>query len=162
MENWRLLGSDFADAKNLVQILYRATAKTFQSPRIMRHLIYALEGAGNYTDAERSLDAYIFIMENEKKTIAKVRREPRDLDDEEIMPDVDSDEDILRTVTAGIRLLVKYLNNGSKAMDLIHNLERNVKAWKVTSPDVLASIYHAIGIANSLWSIQSISIHLRK
>jgi len=156
MDNWRLLGSDFADAKNLVQILYRATAKTFQSPRIMRHLIYALEGSGDYVDAERSLDAYIFIVENEQKTITKSRRETRSLD-QELLPDIDSDEDVLQTIAAGIRILVKYLGNGKKAMDLAQKLEKNVATWDVTSPAVLANVYHAIGTANSLWSIQSTS-----
>jgi tetratricopeptide (TPR) repeat protein len=160
MENWRLLGSDFADAKNLVQILYRATAKTFQSPRVMRHLIYALEGAGNYVDAERSIDAYIFIVENEKKTVTKSRKETRNLDDVEVLPDIDSDDDILRTISAGIRIIVKYLNHGQKAMDLAQKLDKNVNEWDVTSPEVQADVYQAIGLANSLWSTQSILVEV--
>jgi len=158
MDNWRLLGSDFADAKNMVQILYRATAKTFQSPRIMRHLVYALEGSGDYVDAERSLEAYIFIVENEKRTLARSKTENQRLEDEDLMPDVDSDEDILQTIASGIRMLVKYMDNGGKALNLAEKLEKYVVAWGVTSPEVLANVYHAIGIAKSLWSMQSTSL----
>jgi hypothetical protein len=155
MQNWRALGSDPIDAKSLIQILYRATAKTFQSPRVMRHLVAALEGSGDYTDAERSLDAYIFIVENQKRTLSITRREAGK--DSEMVPDVDSDEDILRTLARGIRILVKFLENGKKAMVLAGKLDNYIVSWGITSPQTLGLVYHAIGTANALWAMQSTS-----
>jgi hypothetical protein len=125
----------------------------------MRHLIHALEGVGNYVEAERSLDAYLFIVENEKKTLAKTQKEHRDIHNEERAPDIDSDEVILQTMAAGIRLLVKYLGKGRKALDLAVKLEANSKLWQIKDPEVLAVVLHAVGIANSLWSMQSIVSH---
>jgi cargo-transport protein YPP1 len=143
-DNWVSLGSDPNDAKSLIQILYRASTKTFQSPRIMRHLVSALEAVGEYTDAERSLDAYTVIIENQKRTMAV-----------ETVPDEDSDEDILRTLARGLRILVKFLGKGGKAVKLAWKMEGYVKEWEITTPETLASVYHAIGTANALWSMQS-------
>jgi len=136
-------------------MLYRATAKTFQSPRVMRHLIYALEASGDYVDAERSLDAYIFLVENGKKTLAKARHQDREVENEELLTDIDPDDDVLRTMAHGVRLLVKFLNKGKKALDFAQTMEVFAKSWNMATPTVLASVWHAIGIANSLWSMQS-------
>ena len=126
---------------------------TFQSPRVMRHLMHALEGSGNYTEAEHFLDSYLFMVENEKKTLAKTGA---NVQDEDLVPDIDSDEDILRTMSAGVRLLVKYLNKGEKSLHLAQNMEAKCNSWLVEDPLVLAEVWHAVGIANSLWSKQSI------
>ena len=160
MENWRILGCDPTDAKGLIQILYRATAKTFQSPRIMRYLIETLEGSGDYIDAERSLDAYIFIIETQKRTAGITRKAGNGVKDSEMLPDVDSDEDILKTIAKGIRILVKFLDNGKKAMELARKLEKYTDCWGVTFPETLAIVYHAIGTANAMWAIQSTSLRI--
>jgi hypothetical protein len=74
----------------------------------MRHLISTLVASGNYIDAEQSLDAYLLIVENEEKTLAKSHGQNRNLEDHDITTDVDSHESILRTMADGIGLLVKY------------------------------------------------------
>jgi len=156
MENWRLQGSDPNDAKGLVQVLYRAAAKTFQSPRVMRHLVYALEASGNYVEAERSLHAYLLIVENEKKTLARIRNSSSlSLEDERVIQDIDSDQDIIRTMATGVRLLVKFQNNGKGALEVALTMEESVKSWNIDDPEILGTVWHAIGIANSLWSMQS-------
>jgi hypothetical protein len=123
----------------------------------MRHLISVLVGSGNYVDAEQSLDAYLLIVENEEKTLAKSHGQNRKLEDQDIITtDVDSHENILRAMADGIGLLVKYQNKGKKAMDLGQKLEQELKTWDIENPDILAVAHHAIGIACSLWSTQSI------
>ena len=121
----------------------------------MRHLITACQAVGNFVEAERSLDSYLFIVDNEKKTLAKSHQESRVLSDKDLATDVDSDEVILQTVAAGVRLLVKYRDEGKKALDLVIKMEESAKSWNVQNPEVLASVYHSLGIANSLWSMQS-------
>jgi len=124
----------------------------------MRHLIYALEGCGNYIDSERSLDAYLQIVENEKKTLARMRNsnaKPPGGEDV-VQDDVDSDEDILRTMADGVRILVKFLNKGRKALDIAVKMEGFAKAWNIDNENILGNVWHSVGLANSLWSMQSI------
>ena len=118
----------------------------------MRHLIYALSGSGNYVEAERSLDAYLTIIETDKKTLERVHAAESARD---VIPALDSDETILQTMADGVHLLVKYQNNGKKAMEIAGKLEQDSENWSVENSDVLGSVWYAIGIANSLWSIQS-------
>lgn len=118
--------------------------------------MYALDGSGNHGEAEYSLDAYLLIVENEEKTLTKLGSEKRKLDDQDIISDIDSHEDIVKAVAYGIRLLVKYQNKGKKAMDLAQKLERQLTAWKIIQSEILAIANHAIGMAYSLWSTQSI------
>jgi len=120
--------------------------------------MFALEGSGNYIESERALDAVINIFENEKKTLARMAKSSNPVADEGVVPDVDSNDDILRTMAAGVRILVKFLGKGKKAMEMAQKMERDAKAWGVTNEEVLGSVYHTIGIANSLWSMQSSSI----
>jgi hypothetical protein len=112
--------------------------------------------SGNYVDAEQSLNAYLLIVENEEKTLAKSHGQNRKLEDQDITTDVESHENIIRAMADGIGLLVKYQNKGKKAMDLGQKLEQQLKAWDIENPDILAVAHHAIGIACSLWSIQGI------
>jgi len=120
--------------------------------------MFVLEGSGNYIESERALDAYINIFENEKKTLARMARSSNPAADEGVLQDVDSDDDILRTMAAGVRILVKFLGKGKKAMEIAQKMERDAKAWGVTNEEVLGSVYHTIGMAHSLWSMQSSSL----
>lgn len=116
----------------------------------------ALEGSGNYIEAERSLDAYLQIVENDKKTLARTQNSiTKTANDQDVVQDIDSDENILRTMAAGIRILVKYQGKGKRALEIAQKMERNAKSWNVEDPNVLGVVWHAIGIANSLWSMQS-------
>jgi hypothetical protein len=124
--------------------------------------MYALEGSGNYVEAERSLDAYLSIIENEKKTLARAHTSSAHRADADgVVQDIDSDEDIIQTMADGVRLLVKYQNKGKKALDVAQKMERNAKAWAIEKPQVLGALWHAMGMANSLWSIQSIFVYGR-
>jgi cargo-transport protein YPP1 len=122
----------------------------------MRHLIHALEGSENYVEAERSLDAYLLIVKNEKKTLARIQNSNTPpVNVQGVVQDIDSDEDILRTMAAGIRILVKYQNKGKKALEVALKLERYAKSWNIEDPKIHGVVWHAIGLANSLWSMQS-------
>jgi hypothetical protein len=122
----------------------------------MRHLIHALEGCGNYIEAERSLDAYLLIIDNEKKSL--LRRHTangQDSDSGEIVQGVDSNEDILRTMIKGVRILVKGRNKGKRALEVAQRIEHDIQERNIKDPHVLGAAWHAIGMANSLWSMQS-------
>ena len=127
----------------------------------MRYLICTLQASGNYVEAERSLDAYLVLVETSKKTLSRTRNgHSTDSTTGDNVQDIDSDEEILRTMASGIRLLVKYKRDGKKALSNSQKLEKNAHIWNVTDSEVLGRVYHAIGMANSLWSLQSTSSEL--
>jgi hypothetical protein len=117
--------------------------------------MYALNRSGNHSEAELSLDAYLVIVENEEKALTKLGSEKRKLDGQDIASDIDSHDDIILAIAYGIQLLVKYQNKGKKAMDLAQQLESQLAAWNIAQSDILAVANHAIGMAYSLWSMQS-------
>ena len=82
------------------------------------------------------------------------------LSDKDLAGDVDPDPIILQTMATGVRLLVKHRDKGKKALDLAVRMEQAAKSWDVQNSEVLASVYHSLGIANSLWSMQSITLFL--
>ncbi|KAI9594426.1 hypothetical protein BDF19DRAFT_423517 [Syncephalis fuscata] len=62
MGDWKLIGAaSRAERRSLVEMLYRTTEITFQSPAIMRHLVTALIALGEYEEAELALESYAEI-----------------------------------------------------------------------------------------------------
>ena len=60
--NWTTLESRGSEARRVSDILYRASQKTFYSPRILRYLFITLTASGNFHNAELSLDTYITLV----------------------------------------------------------------------------------------------------
>jgi hypothetical protein len=98
----------------------------------MRHLIYVHEASGNYVHAERSLDAYLRVVENQEKAPLGTR--------DDITRDIDCHEDTLRTMATGIRILVKYQNKGKKALEIAQKMEQYAKSGNATDPEVLGRV----------------------
>lgn len=144
-ENWRMAGSSAEDAPAVVGILYRASAKTFLSPRILRHLFFALSAMGNLLEAEMALNTYFHLVEKGKERLAKGSTEV----------DFDSDEGILETAAEGIRFLCKHIGEGKKGMKLAEKCEKWIDEWHVDDPLVLSEVYRAIGTANAFWALET-------
>ena len=118
--------------------------------------MYALQGSNDYVEAEKAFDAYLTIIDNGKKTLATVQPQNVGMNNEDSMlPDLEPDEIILQTMAEGICLLVKHRNKGRRALDIAIKLEQNIKSWDIKKPEVLAAAWYAVGLANSLWSMQS-------
>ena len=144
-ENWRMAGSSAEDAPAVVGILYRASAKTFLSPRILRHLFFALPAMGNLLEAEMALNTYLDLVEKGKERLAKGSTEV----------DFDSDKEILETAAEGIRFLCKHIGEGRKGMKLAEKCEKWIDEWHVGDAQVLSEVYRAIGTANAFWALQT-------
>ncbi|KAG0634951.1 hypothetical protein HOY80DRAFT_486123 [Tuber brumale] len=144
-ENWHMAGGSAEDAPAVVEILYRASAKTFLSPRILRHLFFALSAVGNLLEAELALTTYLDLVAKGKERLAKGSTEI----------DFDSDKEILETMAEGIRFLCKHIREGRKGMDLAEKCEKWVDEWHVGDEEVLSEVYRAIGIANAFWALQT-------
>ncbi|PWW77446.1 hypothetical protein C7212DRAFT_350992 [Tuber magnatum] len=127
VENWHMAGGSAEDAPAVVEILYRASAKTFLSPRILRHLFFTLTAAGNLLEAEMALNTYLDLVAKGKERIAKGNTEI----------DFDSDKEILETAAEGIKFLCRHIGEGRRGMNLAEKCEK------------------AIGIANAFWAFET-------
>lgn len=144
--NWRAAGGSGIDAEGVVEILYRAATKTFHSPRILRHLFYALTSMGNLSDAVLALETYLDLSQNAKERIAKGK----------IEKDFDPDGVILMTAVDGIRVLCKHVSEGEKALKIAGRVEKWVREWRVKDPGVVGAVYRSIGTANATWARQTV------
>ncbi|CAO3594625.1 unnamed protein product [Absidia cylindrospora] len=61
-EDMDLLGNSPSDLKNYIEILNRATQRTFNSSRITRHLFLALVQLGDFKEAEHALSSYLYLV----------------------------------------------------------------------------------------------------
>ncbi|RPB02086.1 hypothetical protein L873DRAFT_1802499 [Choiromyces venosus 120613-1] len=144
-ENWHMAGGSAEDAPAIVEILYRASAKTFLSPRILRHLFFALSAMGNLLEAEMALNTYLDLIGKGKDRLSKGSTEV----------DFDSDKEILETAAEGIRFLCKHIGAGRKGMNLAEKCEKWVDEWHIRDEEVLSEVYRGIGIANAFWALQT-------
>ncbi|KAF3932398.1 hypothetical protein ABW19_dt0206490 [Dactylella cylindrospora] len=153
VDNWATLGARGSDAPRIVEILYRAASKSFHSPRILRHLFTTLTAAGNFHDAQLSLETYITLIKRGKARLEKEKGGAAATSEE----DFDSDALILNTCVQGIRFLVKYFDDHApKAMEIATSIKTWIFEWDVTDHAVLGSVWRGIGLANAAWSHQTV------
>ncbi|RPA82805.1 hypothetical protein BJ508DRAFT_413967 [Ascobolus immersus RN42] len=160
MQNWRSMGSTGEDAKDVVEVLYRSSTKTYHSPRILRHLFLTLSSTGNFHDAALAIDTYMEIVLKARSRIAKGSHEL----------DMDDYSTIITAVSEAIKILVRYVGDGKKALELSDHIEDWLAEWRlvvqdeledeetetVTEPETLAVAWRAVGIANACWARQTV------
>lgn len=166
--NWVAMGSTPEDAGRVVETMYAAAGKSFHSPRILRYLFFCLVSRGEFEEGRKALDTYLELCGRIKERMAKGS----------IEKDVDPDEVVLRTAGEGVRVLVKYLNSGKRAMEIAMRMEEWVEEWGVTtdgetnaltttngdtpsprsvvSAEVMAQVYRAMGRAHGSWARQTV------
>ncbi|CAJ0912615.1 6936_t:CDS:2 [Entrophospora sp. SA101] len=126
-------------------MLYRATQKTFQSPRILRHLINSLITLGDYDEAELAVNAYIALVEKAKETnksdvVKRMSSSGLNKLTEKFI-DVESNQDFMQVLITSAELMAKQLDKktlelANKAIKLIENIgvglskELIAKAWR--------------------------------
>ena len=100
-----------------IQILYRAATRTFHSTLILRHLFTVHASLGEFDLAGKALDSYLEIA---MKGRARVEKSG------EAETDLDSDETILNTIAAGIKMYAAFgrRSEAPKARDLVDQLEK--------------------------------------
>ncbi|KAG0320016.1 hypothetical protein BG000_003718, partial [Podila horticola] len=110
VDDRKLIGfSNESSKRSHVELIYRASQKTFQSPRLLRFLFLAQLDAGLYSEADVTLQAYW----NRVQTDSQVKN---DIDTEftqeqRIRQDIESEYETATVLVAGSRL---YSNNLSK------------------------------------------------
>ncbi|GAA5964258.1 hypothetical protein JCM21900_001805 [Sporobolomyces salmonicolor] len=75
-EGWKASGAGRDGAKEVVEIMYNALTHTFQSQRLLRHLIRALAACDRHDEAAKSLRLYVELWDKSRETDAgQVARE---------------------------------------------------------------------------------------
>lgn len=145
VENWRVSGGSAEDAAPVVGILYRASKKSFHSPRILRHLFYTLTATGNFQDALAALSTYLDLIQKAMERISKGNHER----------DFDSHKTIFHTAVEGVRVLCKFTGNAPTAMEVATKMEKWIGEWGIRDKEILAEVYRGIGMANSAFARQT-------
>ncbi|KAF9408781.1 hypothetical protein BGZ94_002189 [Podila epigama] len=115
VEDRNLIGAGTdADKKSLVEAIFRASQKTFQSPRILRLLLLAQIDAGLYAEADVTLQAYWNAIETQDK-VKKNNDEKQLTFAQRLRQDVESDDEIATALIAGARLYANHLNKSGQA-----------------------------------------------
>ncbi|KAG0374285.1 hypothetical protein BGX24_010588 [Mortierella sp. AD032] len=164
IEDRKMLGSgNDADKKAFVETIYRASQKTFQSPRILRFLFFALMEKGQYDEAELALKAYLDMAELNLKVKGAVAEDSL-THEERVRLDVESKYDIATVMIAGSRLYSKELRKpagalkcAAGALDNIHQYLQNHEQVI----DLLNEAYQCQGIAYGLQASTTHEPHQR-
>ncbi|KAI8597727.1 hypothetical protein EDD21DRAFT_310413 [Dissophora ornata] len=165
-KNWRILvmieqivedrkmlgpGND-ADKRALVDTMYRASQKTFQSPRVLRFLFFALVEMGQYDEAELALKAYLDMMEIN----LKVKSATADITlshEERVRKDIESEYDITTVMIEGSLLYGKELGNPTEALkcanDALDNIHKYLQQHEAVT-ELLNNAYKHQGVAYGL------------
>ncbi|KNZ48211.1 hypothetical protein VP01_582g5 [Puccinia sorghi] len=152
-EGWQLGGSDPENTSQIIEMLHDATRRTFHSQRILRYLVQLLDVKHDWDEAEAALDLYsqLYITASANGNSDSSKSEtPRPLVSAEaqfngdadalqadgggassVVSNRDSDEDFIRTIIYGSRMLIKFINNPQKAAKLLDRAHYVMKTTKV-------------------------------
>ncbi|KAG0291457.1 hypothetical protein BGZ96_005182 [Linnemannia gamsii] len=164
VEDRKLLGpGNDADKKALVETIYRASQKTFQSPRILRFLFFALTEMGQYDEAEMALKAYLDMAEINVK-VKGATAEDSLTHDERVRLDVESKYDITTVMISGSRLYSKELAKPQEALkcatEALSNIHEYLQNHELVV-DLLNDAYQCQGIAYGLQASTTHEPHQR-
>ncbi|KAJ5958308.1 uncharacterized protein N7479_005458 [Penicillium vulpinum] len=172
ISNWQVLcgpewqdsdlgeGGQNAVSRNVLEILYRAAAKTYHSHLVLRRLFHVHSALADFDLAVKALDSYIEIVTGAKERAEKSAE----------YGELEKDEVLLQTLSEGVTLLscLGSLEEAEKARDLTeiireytdkHNtpstngqINGNSTDLPSIPPSVLASSYRAVGVGLACWA----------
>ena len=183
LQNWIILwnedwhDNDFGQGgrngfgRNVLDILYRAAAKTFHSTLILRRLFQVHKALADFELAYRALDTYLELMERAKARAAK-SNEP--------LKGQDGADTVLRTLAEGVEGLAAY--GGRDEAEKAYQLSETMTQWLADdsfdgeevprvnghidrngagspersielSPGTREAVFRAIGIAQAHWAL---------
>ncbi|GME42465.1 filamentation protein [Neofusicoccum parvum] len=111
MSNWRIIcgpawtdeelgeGGKSAVGKGVLDILYRASTKSYHSTRVLRHLFIVHASLAEFDLAFKAFDSYVDIVSRGKDRAEKSGEED---------PGLDDDNTILRTAAEAVRILCRF------------------------------------------------------
>ncbi|KAJ2702666.1 hypothetical protein FB645_004201 [Coemansia sp. IMI 203386] len=102
--------------ERLVELLYAAMSLTFNSPRVLQHLICALERAGDFHEASLALRTYEQVAARQLEPVRKKMATSQPLDDDARR----FVAEVLCTSADGARLRVQRLGDAHGCLGLVH------------------------------------------
>ncbi|GAO50118.1 protein prenylyltransferase [Saitoella complicata NRRL Y-17804] len=163
--NWSLHSGSVEEAEGIVEVLYRATGKTFQSVRVLRWLRVMLERLGRWEEGARAVEAYVDLVEKGLERhpdavamgLGRVDTAAGGEVGEREGEDMDTKEVIVGTVADGARMVGKYLQKGKDALMYAEKARMYLEKWGLEGDAALAAkVWRVLGVAHGLWSEQTI------
>ncbi|KAF9980637.1 hypothetical protein BGZ65_004861, partial [Modicella reniformis] len=158
VEDWKVIGpGNNADKRVLVETIYRASQKTFESPRILRFLFFALVDFGQYDEAVLALKAYLELAEINSKVKAAGDNDEVLSHEQRIKQDIESERDIATVMVEGSRLYGKELGKPIESFDCaeraVAKIQKNLQ--NEDAQELLYNAYNYQGIAHALLASQA-------
>lgn len=179
--NWRIVTSKWTDSdlgeggrdavsRNALEILYRASTKTFHSTAILRQLFTVHSALGEFDLAMHAFDSYVDIVDKGKARVEKTGKHEIGFDD---------DDTAMLTAAEAVRTLCRYGDRGQaeKANEVVSIMSKWLTQLqsstaeptqpnghdegKVIQPSeqtaslrqtTMASAYRAMGISQAHWA----------
>ncbi|KAF9095692.1 hypothetical protein BGX23_000103 [Mortierella sp. AD031] len=157
VEDKKLLGpGNDADKRVLVETIYRASQKTFQSPRILRFLFFALVEMGQYDEAVLALKSYLDLAEINLK-VKSTDAEEVLTNEQRIRLDIEAEYDITSVMVEGSRLYGKELGQAAEALSCAEKALSNIQQYldQEEARDLNFHAYTYRGIACGLQAAQA-------
>lgn len=183
VQNWQIMCGDLwrdtdlgeggrnECGRNMLEILYRAAAKTFHSTLILRRLFQVHKSLADFDLAYEALATYVELIERGRARAAKSREPAIGQDDEET---------VLRTMSEGIEALCAF--GGKDEAEKAYELSKKLQNWldqlppdsekgvvvnghtdghaqeisdykSIISPASREAVLRALGIANAHWAL---------
>ncbi|KAF9116449.1 hypothetical protein BGX27_002481 [Mortierella sp. AM989] len=156
VEDRKLIGyGNDADKRALVETIYRASQKTFQSPRILRFLFFALVEMGQYDEAVLALKSYLDLADINLKVKSTGVDEVL-THEQRVRQDIESDYDITTVMIEGSRLYGKELEKPAEALLYAERALSNIQKYLQgeNTQELLFNAYKFQGVAYSLQGSQ--------
>ncbi|KAJ2624296.1 hypothetical protein GGI26_001652 [Coemansia sp. RSA 1358] len=122
--DWKLIHAvSRTEVLRLLEILYEAVYLTYNSPRVLRHLMRALVLFGDYHEARLALGTYSVLVERQMEGVKKaiVAAIAEGIEYKSMTgTDTENLDDILETVIAGAQLYLLHLSDPHECLSLIH------------------------------------------
>ncbi|KAK9765547.1 hypothetical protein K7432_006033 [Basidiobolus ranarum] len=124
IKDWEIMNvGNASHTRQLVDILYRATQYTFNSPRILRHLVKSLYDLGEYSEAEMAISSYVELTEKTAFEI-ECRRKNTAFSEDTLYEGLEVEDvvDRIEVLVMGATLKAKELRKSHESLELVEKL----------------------------------------
>ncbi|KAK0200307.1 hypothetical protein DFS33DRAFT_1360453 [Desarmillaria ectypa] len=153
---WEASGAVGEHTQWVLEVLWWATRMTFNSFRIMRHMMRLLRVSGDINLAKRTLRLYVQVVGKAWQA-----------SDAGVGADTDTDQNWVETLVYGIRMLCKFASvaNGIEGIEDVREAETLVEKAKTRLDEnnqaLVASLLLAEGVCQSVMALKQQDPHSR-
>ncbi|KAJ2487986.1 hypothetical protein EV174_000223 [Coemansia sp. RSA 2320] len=123
--DWELVqASSRAETLILLEILYESVYLTYNSPRVLRHLVHALILFGDFHEASLAFGTYLTLVERQLEAVRKAMDAALSEGAQDLRidfgPNFESVDDILQTTITGARQSLVHFSNAHDCLSFVH------------------------------------------